>query len=44
MNVLLLIAIILLALQAFGVSAGRVSLGWLGLAVWALSTAVTVTV
>ena len=28
--------VILLGLAAFGVSAGRVSLGWLGLAIWAL--------
>jgi len=44
MNLLLLAAIILLALQAFGVNAPRVSLGWLGLALWALSTAVSVSV
>jgi hypothetical protein len=43
MNLLLLIAIVLLFLQAFGVNAPRVSLGWLGLAVWALSTVVDVT-
>jgi hypothetical protein len=42
MNLLLIAAIILLGLAAFGVSAGRVSLGWLGLAVWALSTAVSI--
>jgi hypothetical protein len=40
-NLLLLVAIILLGLAAFGVNAPRVSLGWLGLAIWALSTAVT---
>jgi hypothetical protein len=40
-NLLLIAAVILLGLAAFGVSAGRVTLGWLGLAVWALSTAVT---
>ena len=44
MNLLLLMAIVLLALQAFGVNAPRVSLGWLGLACWALSTAVSVSV
>jgi hypothetical protein len=40
-NILLVVAIILLALAAFGVNVSRVSLGWLGLAFWALSTAVT---
>ncbi len=30
------VVFVLLALAAFGVNAGRVSLGWLGLAVWAL--------
>jgi hypothetical protein len=44
MNLLLIVAIILLALQAFGVNAPRVSLGWLGLAVWGLSLLVSVTV
>jgi len=44
MNLLLLIAVILLFLAAFGVNAPRVSLGWLGLALWALSTAVSVSV
>lgn len=40
---LLLVAVILLLLAAFGVPARRVTLGWLGLVVWAfvvlLSTA-----
>lgn len=31
--ILYLIAVILIVLEAFGVRAGRVSLGWLGLAV-----------
>lgn len=31
-----LIVVVLLALAAFGVTAARVSLGWLGLAIWAL--------
>jgi hypothetical protein len=44
MNLLLIVAIILLGLQAFGVNAPRVSLGWLGLALWALSLLVDVTV
>jgi len=44
MNLLLLVAIVLLALQAFGVNAPRVSLGWLGLACWGLSLLVSVTV
>jgi hypothetical protein len=44
MNLLLLVAIILLGLQAFGVNASRVSLGWLGLTLWALSLLVDVTV
>lgn len=34
---LMIIAIILLVLAGFGVSAGRVSLGWIGLASWALA-------
>ena len=33
--VLGIVAVVLLVLAAFGVSAGRVSLGWLGLAIWA---------
>ena len=44
MNLLLLVAIILLTLQALEVNAPRVSLGWLGLAVWALSTVVSVNI
>jgi hypothetical protein len=43
MDVLLVVAVILLFLAAFGVNAPRVSLGWLGLALWALSTVVDVT-
>lgn len=35
--VLLIVALILLALRAFGVSSGRVDLGWLGLAVYVLA-------
>ncbi len=31
-----IVVVVLLAVAAFGVNAGRVSLGWLGLAVWAL--------
>jgi hypothetical protein len=31
-----IVAVVLLALAAFGVNAPRVSLGWLGLAIWAL--------
>jgi hypothetical protein len=41
-NLLLIAAIILLGLAAFGVNAPRVSLGWLGLAFWALSTVVSI--
>lgn len=35
---LVIVAVILLALAAFNVPSGPVSLGWLGLAFWALST------
>jgi hypothetical protein len=31
-----IVVVVLLALAAFGVTAGKVSLGWLGLAIWAL--------
>lgn len=31
-----IVVVVLLALAAFGVNAPRVSLGWLGLAIWAL--------
>jgi hypothetical protein len=31
-----ILVVILLGLAAFGVNAGRVSLGWLGLALWAV--------
>lgn len=44
MNLLLVVAVILLALEAFGVNAPRVSLGWLGLAFWALSLLVAVNI
>jgi hypothetical protein len=44
MNILLWIAFILLGLQAVGVNAPRVSLGWAGLAIWALSLLVDVSV
>lgn len=36
--VLVIIAIILLALAAFNVPTGKVSIGWLGLAFYVLST------
>lgn len=35
---LVIVAIILFSLAAFNVPSGPVSLGWLGLAFWALST------
>jgi hypothetical protein len=35
-QILGIIVVVLLGLQAFGVSAAKVSLGWLGLAIWAL--------
>lgn len=35
---LVIIALVLLFLAAFGVSLGRVSPGWLGMALWLLST------
>jgi hypothetical protein len=38
--VLYLIALILLILAALGVASRRVSLGWLGLAVWLFAAAV----
>lgn len=37
--VLTIIAVVLLGLQAFGVGTNKVSLGWLGLAVWAVAWA-----
>lgn len=37
-NVLMLIAIILLALAALDVGGGPLSLGWAGLALWAAAT------
>lgn len=33
----MIVAIVLLFLAALGVAAGRVSLGWLGMAFWGLS-------
>ena len=48
MNLLLIAAIVLLALQALspllGLKIEKVHIGWLGLAVWALSLLVSVTV
>jgi hypothetical protein len=38
--VLYIIAVILLGLAAFGVGASRVSLGWLGLALWLFTAAI----
>jgi hypothetical protein len=38
--VLGIVVVVLLVLAAFGVNAGKVSLGWLGLAVWALTVLV----
>jgi hypothetical protein len=40
--ILLLVAVVLLVLAAIGVGAPRVSLGWLGLACWALVALLTV--
>jgi len=40
--VLLLAAVILLGLAAFGVGGARVSVGWLGMACWALVALLTV--
>lgn len=36
-SLLVLLAVILLTLEAIGVRAPRASLGWLGLALWALA-------
>lgn len=36
--VLIILAIVLLFCAAIGVPAGRISLGWLGLTLWVLST------
>lgn len=36
-TILLLVAAVLLFCAAFGVPSSRVNLGWLGLALWALS-------
>lgn len=35
-QILGIVVVVLLGLAAFGVNAGRVSLGWAGLAIWAL--------
>jgi hypothetical protein len=36
-TILLVLAFVLLLLAAFNVSTARISLGWLGMAVWCLS-------
>ena len=38
---LMVAAVVCLFLAAFGVAARRVSLGWLGLALWALTVLIT---
>jgi hypothetical protein len=38
--ILTVIAVVLFVLAAFGVTAPRINLGWLGLACWALDTLV----
>lgn len=41
--ILMILATVLLICAAFGVSAPRVSLGWLGMGVWALSIVLSAT-